>query len=257
MAAAAMAPTVAPLKAALRSLGLLAAAAGLLPVMPIVPCNAPWITRLADGAPPPPWGDRPSATLSGIDDHRIIVGGSAGEPICSVAEMGVARHSQSQSVFPRLLTQRACVRAHLQDSCWPWDSVVYAWDDAAWARRAKPATTTLASVPRRGDGVVDMAEWAKLTGASDAPPPSGGGDKEDVRGDVVLLSLGDVPPAAAPGGSGPAGLRLPPAGELSAAQRVALDGLARACPALVCPPDDCAGEPARACAWASGACEAA
>lgn len=43
--------SAAPLKNALRSLGLLAALTGRLPVMPFVPCDAPFIARVREGAP--------------------------------------------------------------------------------------------------------------------------------------------------------------------------------------------------------------
>jgi len=91
--AAANSTTITPLRDVLRQFVLIAASAGLLPVMPQVPCFSPWIKRSDDS----PWG---------VFDRRLIMVGTALEPQCFVASTG-------------------------WDSCWGWMQVAFAFDELA------------------------------------------------------------------------------------------------------------------------------
>jgi hypothetical protein len=141
--AAAEGASIEPLRALVRRQVLLAALAGLLPVLPEVPCDAAWV-KLSEKTP------------SGIQDHRLVLGGSARAPRCYVSAGG-------------------------WDSCWPWLHMAFAFDENTRVDARPLGVLRVAAAPTRAsDGRVDAAAWAALVAAT--------------PGDVLLESLdADIP----------------------------------------------------------------
>jgi hypothetical protein len=124
--AAADAATIVPLRTLVRRLVLAAALAGLMPVLPEVPCAAAWVKRSNN-------------TPTGIEDHRVVIGGSASEPRCFVSAGG-------------------------WDSCWPWLHVAFAFDDGTHPENR--AAALRATLPRAPGGGIDAAAWAAAAAAA-------------------------------------------------------------------------------------------
>ena len=131
--AAANHPTIAPLRALLRNAVLMAVIADLLPVMPSIPCDAPWVARS-------------TFTPSGIYDPRLVIGGSSSQPLCYVGATGF-------------------------DSCWPWDAVVWEADEQARVP-VRPAPRILPSPALFGrpeDDLLDLLAWQAFVNSGTVP----------------------------------------------------------------------------------------
>jgi hypothetical protein len=126
--AASDAPTIGPLRTLVRRHVLLAALAGLMPVLPEVPCDAPWVKRSNN-------------TPTGIHDHRLLRGGTSRAPRCYISAGG-------------------------WDSCWPWLHMAFVFDENTRLDARPRGVLRAPAAPKGADGRVDAAAWAALAAAT-------------------------------------------------------------------------------------------